>query len=1049
MSDDILILSFDLNVDLLKVTKLSEDGFIPMDFNLFFNKYLNNDKFKINRVDYSAILLKLKLLKTHNGEKVIYRTSDVETNIVFSCVYEDSSIKTFNVTKVNSSDLNAHLFDSLTKTYIRDLYESSIKRCLKYEDNTNSYLLMIDFDNFKMVNDIKGHYIGDVCLTCVVDKLKEIFHGHLIGRYGGDEFIIFLKDVAKYEFDELIKKALNITYFLKRINKNDVVTISIGVCKVNNRKEYDVLFKEADEALYKAKEYKNCAKVFNGETYYGERTIKKLKKTEKKKTTSRLLLKEEVRKRSIIFISSLVVAVIILASLLSVVDVSFNYNTNKQANTSAYSLMKKEVDTVKLISDKTIDDSFSKLKNVSKATSQIEGDDEEDTLNQYFTIMKQNCLVDNPGIILNNGTLCYEGGRYNITSYTSTISSLIRDKIEIIDRITMNNIDSILVGEPYNKTITYSDGSTLSIGAVVSLYSVTSFVNNLFGSLDSYNYVSLIESYGEKVVESENSDIKVFNGYSNILNAFKDDDKSKNTITNALLSEEYSLQLVKINGVNYFVYIDSATTKYNSWRVLMLTKYSDIYSKFGGIINLSVLVVNLLAAILLIVLVIASIIIYKLYSNEFKERYMDQTIRLINKERFFIDSETILNRSGLNHYLVYVNIKNFKNVNNEFNSSEADKYLAKLASIFEGYLSKNELLSREYSDRFIFLLNESMDVSIKNRMITMINNVQNDDNLKLESLIISFNVGIYSFDIEDRTEIWQALDRAKKACYETCETFGNNNSICLYDEEMLKEDELINFIEDNQDGALINHKFDVYYQGKYDLKNNCFAGCEALVRWKDPVRGFINTQKMVDVFEANGFINKLDLYVYETVLRDLRFRIDSGLKVVPVSVNLSRRHFEDSNFLDAYKHLMKTYKIDPSLIEFEITESIVLGDEIDLSTFIKEIHDMGCKVDIDDFGSGYSNLAMISQVDFDVIKLDRKLLFGKNKEFDISTKRILQSVIYLNKNNGKIIVCEGVDTKEQVDFLTQMGADFIQGFYFCKPLSKTEFSEILDNDNNK
>ena len=173
-----------------------------------------------------------------------------------------------------------------------------------------------------------------------------------------------------------------------------------------------------------------------------------------------------------------------------------------------------------------------------------------------------------------------------------------------------------------------------------------------------------------------------------------------------------------------------------------------------------------------------------------------------------------------------------------------------------------------------------------------------------------------------------------------------------------------------------------------------------------------------------------------------------GREIIKVSINLSRNHFFNKNFFNTYEDLINKNKIDTKYLEFEITESIILNSEMNINDVIKRIHVIGSTVSIDDFGSGFSNLGMLNHVDYDVIKLDKTLLYGKNG-FDSFSKKIIDMTIYLNKSLGKMVVCEGVEEKEEVDYLKYKGCDYIQGYYYSKPIKFLDFVKFIDENNNK
>lgn len=230
----------------------------------------------------------------------------------------------------------------------------------------------------------------------------------------------------------------------------------------------------------------------------------------------------------------------------------------------------------------------------------------------------------------------------------------------------------------------------------------------------------------------------------------------------------------------------------------------------------------------------------------------------------------------------------------------------------------------------------------------------------------------------------------------------------------------------------------VYYQAKRDIINDVWNSSEALVRWKDDNGQIIPPYKFIPLFEKNGFITTLDLYVFETVCNDLRNDLDKGIKPLPVSANLSRKKLLRENFLVDFKEILNKTKVPSDLIEFEFTESMVMENEGTLKDIINEIHKIGCKCSIDDFGTGYSSLPMLTNFNFDIIKLDCSFFYSK-KSFDKNDMIVVKTIISLAHKLNKIVVAEGIEDEEMLNFLKKCECDYIQGYYYARPVPRDEF----------
>ena len=217
------------------------------------------------------------------------------------------------------------------------------------------------------------------------------------------------------------------------------------------------------------------------------------------------------------------------------------------------------------------------------------------------------------------------------------------------------------------------------------------------------------------------------------------------------------------------------------------------------------------------------------------------------------------------------------------------------------------------------------------------------------------------------------------------------------------------------------------------------VGGEALVRWIHPKKGAIAPGEFVPVFERNGLISDVDKYIWETACKQLRKWKNEGREDLYISVNISPRDFYFLNIFQVFTDLVKKYDIDPQNIKLEITETAIVMDFKRQLELISRLRRNGFVVEMDDFGSGYSSLNMLKDIHVDVLKID--MAFLKKAEDEERSKKILQMVIGLSKQLEMPVITEGVETKEQVKFLTEMGCDMFQGYYFAKPMSVLDFEK--------
>lgn len=246
--------------------------------------------------------------------------------------------------------------------------------------------------------------------------------------------------------------------------------------------------------------------------------------------------------------------------------------------------------------------------------------------------------------------------------------------------------------------------------------------------------------------------------------------------------------------------------------------------------------------------------------------------------------------------------------------------------------------------------------------------------------------------------------------------------------------------------AFAHNEFYVVYQPKVDLRSGRVIGAEALVRWNSPELGPCMPDEFITLFERNGYINRLDFYVYKKVFEFLHERIQQKKSVVPISVNMSRFHLSDEKFVQKFWDLFSSYKIPPELIEVEIIERSVGNGDDRLLQVTQELHEKKFRVAIDDFGNGESSLNIISEIPADVLKLDQKFMRSDKSGREPSTDeyKIVAKIVEIAKSLGKETICEGVETEQQINFLRSVDVNYVQGFFYSKPLKEEDFVNYLE-----
>lgn len=421
--------------------------------------------------------------------------------------------------------------------------------------------------------------------------------------------------------------------------------------------------------------------------------------------------------------------------------------------------------------------------------------------------------------------------------------------------------------------------------------------------------------------------------------------------------------------------------------------------------------------------------------QDYKPHY-DELTRLYGKTTFErLAQERLMQDVHQEYGLVDIDIEHFKLFNDWYGIQEGDHLLMYISyQIRKKVQELNGIATRTGGDEFVMLLPQAA-CDVKKLEPEIIGWIQNYD----ASIKFLPTVGIYM--IQDKTlPIAQMCDRAAIAAASRKGNYASR--VAVYQDSMKK------LIENRQEvlfgvkNGLDNREFVVYYQPQVSARTNRILAAEALVRWQHPQRGLLPPGEFIPILETSGFIYKLDSYVWEEVCRFLQDRLMKKLPVVPVSVNVSRVDMLQFRLCEVFTALIKKYEIPSRLLEIEITESAYAENFDQLIATVNELRACGFTVLMDDFGSGYSSLNMLSNIELDILKIDMKFLDTSNHQ-NTRNSSILESITSMGRWLGLRMIAEGVETHEQVDRLLNLDCEYMQGYYFYKPMSRDHFCELL------
>ena len=456
-------------------------------------------------------------------------------------------------------------------------------------------------------------------------------------------------------------------------------------------------------------------------------------------------------------------------------------------------------------------------------------------------------------------------------------------------------------------------------------------------------------------------------------------------------------------------------------------------------------VLILIVLALILVNVISTAVSQKKLINVF---FLDVVTKGHNWMWFMIHGEQVLLRRkySRNRYAVldlsFVKYRNFCVCHSV---EEGEKMLCKVNDAVSEMLAKDETVSHYASANFAVMLRYENEEQLKKRIEEMIQKLEVID----EKHKVAFHAGVVllgSAVETGRRSRKQLVDLEKEynnACAARSTLADTDESgIAFFNQKLVDDQKWINTVQECQQKALDNNEFVVYYQPKYDPRTNELKGAEALIRWDSPEHGFRPPSEIIPIFEKNGFIVNIDRYMITNVAKDQKRWLDAGLKCVPVSVNVSRAHFIDKDLAEQIRDMVDEVGTPHDLLEIELTESAFFDDKKAMVTTITKLRDYGFHVSMDDFGSGYSSLNSLKDMPLDVLKLDAGFFSG-----DLDDERgeiVVSEAIKLAKNLNMETVAEGVEAKEQVEFLARQGCDMIQGYYFAKPMPKEDYEKRME-----
>lgn len=582
-------------------------------------------------------------------------------------------------------------------------------------------------------------------------------------------------------------------------------------------------------------------------------------------------------------------------------------------------------------------------------------------------------------------------------------------------------------------------------GEVIGALTATSNSEDFLGIIDQniFNgnaYIHIINSNGDFVLRSNHAVIK--NDMDNIFDGGDISSDTKQAILDSVGKGESSFSTFNYKGQQYWATITPLGI--NDWHLFCVVPRNYLSSNYDTLTTVFFAIMFCITILFTLLFLYIYHIIKKGREEILRLAYYDTLTGAYNRNKFILEMPKLLkNPSG--YAFVVMNINGFKFVNEFYGYDAGDMLLKHIASVFSRGIGSQELFYRDNADRFGII----MRFTDKDALIERLKDFQEQiHDFKLSQnqnyhILCNFGVRIIEGPASARPRDYDGImDHALLALNSVK---GNEvDSIAFYDNDLHQKAIKQTLIESRMWSALDNHEFIMYLQPKYDLKTGRIHSAEALVRWRTADGTMIYPDEFIPVFERNGFITRLDMYMLEEACRHQAVWKAKGYSLIPVSVNQSRVFFYDAEYLDKFQEIINQYEVDPSLIILEVTEGIAMTNLEQIKDVITRLHDMGFCISMDDFGSGYSSLNILKELPIDELKLDR--VFLADTENPGRSESIMRNIIRLAAELSITTVAEGVETSAQADLLKSISCDIAQGYYFSRPMPAEEFTRLAFQD---
>lgn len=899
--------------------------------------------------------------------------------------------------------------DSLTGLYNKDATINMISQCIAEPEIRSGALLIIDIDDFKRINEKYGQLYGDSVLERMGRTLFYNFSSrNIIGRISGDSFVIFaMKLSSKEEAQNLADRVVQRVHESIKLKDNTSITLSIGIAMYpKDGESAEALLQNADIALYYVKNnpdmisyfYSNDLKKELDARTDGTRFGKLAASEEFKRSYQDQVAKElfdfafDIINREVDFEQA-------ADTILSEVGLYLGLD---RANMAVFDMTRQSVELCSYWRRENDGDDAAWIEAAFarnwKLLEQLLADQEycittNSKIGSYDFSREIADMVKPPGISL----------LFPIMDKNKMIGTLNYElwneerRWEPMEIATLSSITKMLAGymlRSYSQMLLQTE--TLYTGLVMD--SLQAMYYAVDKKTQRITYISRYATEGFPHVRLGDLCYKAIRGQTSPC-------------------RDCPIHKMKADPDSKTASVETYQEQTDAWYTITATEIDKAYVEEQYLICW-IEVTSFLSRV----------------------KATDQLTGAFSYDRFRVEALRMLAKKNKDYVLVFMGIKDFAIINDDFGFEAGDRILIATIHTLQSMTLKSELVCRVKGDDFIMLLERDEQVPTRDRVrrgivaITQI--VQNEyPNIDLRCF-----AGIY--DIRDQENSFSIdLDKVQIARKRAEDNYYDLSGIYVYSVEDEKNEEARRLMEQQLRHALEQERFSVYFQPKVDIFTGKIVGAEALVRMLDDRDNIIPPGLFISLAEQNGLIKDIDLLVYRKTFEQISEWMRQGKKVPYISMNLSRINLLNDEVLHKLRGMLAAYGLSADQIELEITESVFFDDQERLIFMIQELRKMGFGISMDDFGAGYSTLGLMTSLPMDTLKIDSG--FFLRSKLDSKNKAIISAIINLAKNLNLYIVAEGIETKEQVEFLKEQDCSCVQGYYFYKPMPAAEFEKLF------